>query len=94
MHGISAACHILIGCDIRQDSCVYLAVNTISESGSVMKKRDFAVINNGIVSLFLRFAGIYILTADKICREYRASRSRKAAYFLMRLCAVSTPKEL
>ena len=28
-----------------------------------------------------------IITADEICREYRASRSRKAAYFLMRLCA-------
>jgi len=24
---------------------------------------------------------------DEICREYRASRSREAAYFLMRLCA-------
>ncbi|MDE6618984.1 MAG: hypothetical protein K2K74_00560, partial [Lachnospiraceae bacterium] len=28
-----------------------------------------------------------ILTTDEICREYRASRSREAAYFLMRLCA-------
>ena len=28
-----------------------------------------------------------ILTADEICREYRVSRSREAAYFLMRLCA-------
>ena len=28
-----------------------------------------------------------ILTADEIRREYRASRSREAAYFLMRLCA-------
>ena len=25
--------------------------------------------------------------ADEICHEYRASRSRKAAWFLMRLCA-------
>ena len=30
---------------------------------------------------------LIILTTDKICREYRASRSREAAYFLMRLCA-------
>ncbi len=28
-----------------------------------------------------------ILTADKMCREYRANRSREAAYFLLRLCA-------
>ena len=28
-----------------------------------------------------------ILTANGISHEYRASRSRKAAYFLMRLCA-------
>ena len=32
-------------------------------------------------------AGKFILTADFIGREYRASRSRKAAYFLMRLYA-------
>jgi len=30
---------------------------------------------------------LVILTTDEICREYRANRSRKAAYFLMRLCA-------
>ncbi len=30
---------------------------------------------------------IFILTADEVCREYCASRSREAAYFLMRLCA-------
>ena len=29
----------------------------------------------------------FILTPDEICREYCASRSREAAYFLMRLCA-------
>ena len=29
----------------------------------------------------------YILMANEICREYCASRSREAAYFLMRLCA-------
>ncbi len=32
-------------------------------------------------------ADIFILTTDFICREYCASRSRKAVYFLMRLCA-------
>ena len=46
------------------------------ESGNPGPDRDgqFQYINN-------------ILTTDKICREYCASRSREAAYFLMRLCA-------
>ncbi len=34
-----------------------------------------------------------ILTADEIRREYSASRSRKAAYFLMQLCASSYTEE-
>ncbi len=38
-------------------------------------------------SVFTGFSFKDILTTDKICREYRASRSREAAYFLMRLCA-------
>ena len=41
----------------------------------------------GFLGCILPFCIIFILTAYEICHKYHKCRSRKAAYFLMRLCA-------
>lgn len=66
----------LIFCKFLQKHIEFVNQTVYNTNVNVLEKKDFAS--------FLK--NHFILTTDKICCGCCSSRSREAAYFLMRLC--------